>query len=175
MKQSHAYKGHASSYNVNILNLLVLNYSLQTVNLQLEVNQCDNVSYKKIESYDTTKYITFYSNSKAGTIISDSDRDKVFESIYTTIISNIQKHLGKGLGWIIDSAIDHTINISKYNPLDDSSFINLPKELDNPQKSLINNQNTHNNALNGFWLDTYILQIITQEVLEKLLNYMKTS
>ena len=49
MKQSHAYKGHASSYNVNTLNLLVLNYSLQTVNLQLEVNQCDNVSYKKIE------------------------------------------------------------------------------------------------------------------------------
>ena len=68
------------------------------------------------------------------------------------------------MGWIIDSAIDHTI-ISKYNPLDDSSFINLPKELDNLQKRLISNQNTDNNALNGVWLDTYILQIVTQKVL----------
>ena len=36
-----------------------------------------------------------------------------FESIYNTIISNIQKFLGKGSGWIIDSVIDHITNISK--------------------------------------------------------------
>ena len=65
-------------------------------------------------------------------IINESDRDNVFESIYTTVISKIQKYLGKGLGWIIDSVIDHTINISNYNPLDDSSYIKLPKELDHP-------------------------------------------
>ena len=31
-------------------------------------------------------------------------------------------------GWIIDSVIDHNINISKYNPLAGSSYIKLPKE-----------------------------------------------
>ena len=38
-----------------------------------------------------------------------------FKSIYATVISNIQKFLGKGSGWIIDSVIVHNINISKYS------------------------------------------------------------
>ena len=41
----------------------------------------------------------------------------VFESTYSTIISNIQKSLGKGSVRIIDSVIDHNIIISKYNSL----------------------------------------------------------
>ena len=46
----------------------------------------------------------------------------------------MQKYIGQGSGWIIDSVIDHNINISKYNPLADSSYIKLPKELDHPRK-----------------------------------------
>ena len=51
---------------------------------------------KKIESEDKIKYDIFYSRSKAETIINESDTDDVVESIFTTIISNIQKSLGKG-------------------------------------------------------------------------------
>ena len=54
---------------------------------------------------------------------------EIFESIYPTIISDIQKHLGKGFGWITDSVIGHIINISKYNPLAGSIYIKFPKEL----------------------------------------------
>ena len=74
------------------------------------------------------KYDTFYLKSKAETIINESDINDVFESIYTAIISNIQKSIGKGSGWIIDSFIGHNINISKYNPLTGSNYIKLPKE-----------------------------------------------
>ena len=49
--------------------------------------------FKKIESEDKTKYDTFYSHSKAKTIINESDIDDVFELIYTTTISNIPKSL----------------------------------------------------------------------------------
>ena len=52
------------------------------------------LEFKKRQSYDKTLYSTFYSNSKAETIINESDIDDVFESIYSTIISNIQKSLG---------------------------------------------------------------------------------
>ena len=52
---------------------------------------------------------------------------------YSTIISNIQKYLGKGSGCIINSVIDH-INISKYNLLTGSSYIKLPKELNHSKK-----------------------------------------
>ena len=72
--------------------------------------------FKKTESEDKTKYDTFYSHSKAEKIIIEIDID-VFESIYTTITSNMLKSLGKGSGWIIHSLIDHNNSISKYNPL----------------------------------------------------------
>ena len=39
--------------------------------------------------------------------------------------------------------IDHDINPSKYNPLTGSSYIKLPKELDDPRKGLINIKNHH--------------------------------
>ena len=101
--------------------------------------------FKKIENDIKTKYDTFYSNSKAKMIISESDIDDLFESIYTTIISNIQKSLGKGSDWIDDSVIEHNISISKYNPLAGSIYIKLPKELDCPRTKLINIQNINNN------------------------------
>ena len=53
--------------------------------------------FKKIESEDKTKLDYFYSSSKTGIIIiNESDIDDEFQSIYTTIITNIQKTLGKG-------------------------------------------------------------------------------
>ena len=101
--------------------------------------------FKKIESEDKTKYDTFYSNSKAEVIINESDIYDVFQSVYTTVITNIQKSLGKVSDWIIDSVIDHTITISKYNPVVGSSYIKLTKELDYQRKGLINIQNIDDN------------------------------
>ena len=49
----------------------------------------------------------------------------MFQSIYTTTVTNIQKSLEKGSGWIIASVID----------------TKLPKEWDHPRKRLINIQN----------------------------------
>ena len=71
--------------------------------------------FKKINSEDKTKFDNFYWSSNAEVTINKSGIDDVFQPIYTTIISNIQKSLGKGSSWIIDSVIDHTISISKCN------------------------------------------------------------
>ena len=49
-------------------------------------------------------------------------------------MSNLQRLLGKGLVWITDSVVDHTINISKYTPLSGSIYIKLLKELDRSKK-----------------------------------------
>ena len=69
----------------------------------------------------------------------------MFQSIYTTIISNVYKTLQEKFNWIIDSVIDHAFSVSKYNPLAGSSYIKLPKESDHPRKGLINIQNTDDN------------------------------
>ena len=54
--------------------------------------------FKKIEGKAKTKFGNFHSSSKAKIIINESDNGDVFQSIYTTIIINIQKSLGKGSG-----------------------------------------------------------------------------
>ena len=78
---------------------------------------CNNISFsvEKVKSEDKAKYDTFFSISKAGIVINESDIDDVFQLIYTTVIQNMRKSLGKRSGLIIDSIIDNTISISKYN------------------------------------------------------------
>ena len=55
----------------------------------------------------------------------------------------MQKSLGKGLDWIIDSVIYHIIHISNYNLLVGSSYIKLSKKLDH--SGLVNIQNIDDN------------------------------
>ena len=113
--------------------------------------------FKKIGSEDKTKNGNFYSSSKTEIIINESDIDDVFKSIYTKIITNIQKSLRKGSSWIIDAVIDHTISISKCHLLAGSSYIKLStKELDHPRKGLINIQNTDDNECFKWCLIRYL-------------------
>ena len=41
--------------------------------------------------------------------------------------------------------MEHNINFSRCNPLAGSSYIDIPKELNQPKKSLINTQNLDDN------------------------------
>ena len=170
IKWAHVFKSYASSYDVEILNFF--NPELQSKDTESSIKsklieiltqlkgfkflKALALVFKKIESKDETKYDNFYSNSKAEIIISKSDIDYVFQSIFTTIIENIRKSLRKGSGWIIDSVIDHNINISKYNPLAGSRYIKLSKELDHPRKELINIQNINDNECFKWRLVRYL-------------------
>ena len=98
---------------------------------------------KEIESHDATKYSTFYWNSKAETTINGSNIDNAFKSVYSAIISNIQKSLGKGLGCIIDLALDHIIVISKKQPLTWQQLYQITKRVRQYKKSLVNIQIVH--------------------------------
>ena len=59
----------------------------------------------------------FIQSLKVEMIINESDSNDVLESVYTTIISNKRKSLGKGSDCLFDSVIDQNIHISKYGPL----------------------------------------------------------
>ena len=128
-KRAQAFTGYPSSYNVETLNFFDPEQQLKDTESAVKNKSKKNIKFmtalvllfKKIESDDKTKYNTFHSHSKAETIINESDIDYVIESIYTTIVSNIQKYLRKSSGWIIDSVIEHDISIIKYNLLAGSS------------------------------------------------------
>ena len=82
---------------------------------------------------------------KAETIINESDIDDVRKSIYTKIISNIHKSLGKRSRWIIDLFIDHNTSISILNPSTGTTYIKLLKELDYLRKRLLYIQSIDDN------------------------------
>ena len=57
------------------------------------------------------------------------------------IVDVIDKWVSEGSGWVIDRIDSHCINIVIYQPLNGSSYIELPIELKNPAKVLINIKN----------------------------------
>ena len=69
--------------------------------------------FKEVASDDETKYSTLYSYSKTETVVNQSDIDDLFESIYSTVISNIQNSEGKDSARIFDSVVDDTIKFVK--------------------------------------------------------------
>jgi len=60
------------------------------------------------------------------------------------ILKKIAQWLSEGSGWIIDSVDNHYLNIAKYKPMKGKSYIQLPKELRNSLKGLINMKNKDN-------------------------------
>ena len=103
-KREYAFKGFASTYNVKIINSFTPELQLKDTESAIKSNLIELSTqlkgfkfvttlvlvFKKIESEDKTKFDNFYSSSKAEIIINQSDIDDVFQSIYTTIITNIQ-------------------------------------------------------------------------------------
>ena len=56
----------------------------------------------------------------------------------------IDKWVSEGSGWVIDRIDSHFMNVTTYQPLQGSSYIELPMKLRNPAKGLINIKNKDN-------------------------------
>ena len=92
-KREHAFKGYASTYNVEILNSFNPELQLKDTESAIKSKLIELLTqlkgfkfmttlvlvFKKIESKDKTKYDNFYSGSKAEIIINESDTDNVFQ------------------------------------------------------------------------------------------------
>ena len=61
-----------------------------------------------------------------------------------TVLNKIAQWISEGSGWTIQSVDSHYLNIVKYKPLKGSSYIQLPYELRNSSKGLINMKNEDN-------------------------------
>ena len=84
---------------------------------------------------------TAYFNSKAKTIINENEINENIQTSNEEILNGITVWLSEGSGWTVESIDDQYINIVRYKPLKGSSYIELPPELKNPVKGLINLQN----------------------------------
>ena len=101
------------------------------------------VTFSKAKD-DGLVYKSAFFNSKPQTIINDIS---IYESLQSTkqqILNFVAQWISEGSGWTIQSVDGHYLNTVKYEPLKGSSFIQLPKELRNSAKGLINMKNEDN-------------------------------
>ena len=106
---------------------------VQTVKITFMKQTQENIHVKDV-----------YFNTKPYTIIHNNDIDGSIKLSTEEIINKAAVWLSEGSGWTIDRVLNHYLNISRYEPLNGSSYIELPKELQNSKKGLINIKNNDN-------------------------------
>lgn len=88
-----------------------------------------------------TEYKSGYFGSKTVII---SNKDMIFgklDEINVSLEDRIAKWMGEGSGWTVNSITSHELKVSRYNTCKGGSYIELPKELRNSRKGLINIKN----------------------------------
>ena len=160
---NQALKGHAKSYEIELLdNLNPLNHFTNTrpqTESHLEDLLKTMKGFKFIETLEVTfekytidsktgKHISIYKtaffNGKAKTITEVDDIEPELNMSRQEILNVIDKWVSEGSGWVIDRIDSHYLNVTLYKPLNGSSYIELPTELRNPKKGLINIKNEDN-------------------------------
>ena len=97
---------------------------------------------KEVGKEKTSKVGYFVSKPK--TVMNTND---VLESLNTNveeILNRISNMISEGSAWIVKSITGHYLNVTKYEPLTGSSYIELPTELQNSKHGLINLKNKDN-------------------------------
>ena len=104
--------------------------------MTFEKDSIDSKTGKRVSIYKTAFF-----NGKAKTITKASDIKHELSMSRQEILNLINKWVSEGSGWVIDRIDSHYINVTTYKPLHGSSYIELPTELKNPKKGLINIKN----------------------------------
>ena len=82
--------------------------------------------------------------------------DKSFQEI----LYRIDNWINEGSGWMIESINGQYVNISMYSPLVGSTFVELPDQLKNSKKDLINIKNNDNKCF--LWCHIRHLNLISK-------------
>ena len=89
-------------------------------------------------------YKTAYFNSPPLTILNNPEINESLEASKQNVLNKIAVWISEGSGWTIQSVDNHYLNVVKYQPMKGSSYIELPQELRNSAKGLINMKNEDN-------------------------------
>ena len=152
-----ALKGFAKSYEINIRNnrdpLVQMQNTRKGVERQLTtlLNEMKGLKYvetlkvtfEKI-SADVIVEKSAYFNSTSQTIINQMEINEALQMSKQNILNKIAQWISEGSGWTVQSVDNHYLNIAKYEPMKGSSYIQLPNELRNSKKGLINMKNEDN-------------------------------
>ena len=159
-KSSNTFSGCARSYKVEIVDHkdplvqfqasksstedLFKDLSDEMKGFKYQITVAVLLSKAKING--SIEYSPIYFNSTTKTVInSEFNLDKSFQEI----LYRIDNWINERSGWIVESIDGKYVNISAYSPLVGSTYIELPDELKNLMKGLINIKNSNNKCF--FW------------------------
>ena len=152
-----ALKGYTKSYEISIKNNKDPLVQMQNTRKATESHINTLLNEIKGLKYVETLKVTFskmsdgetviknaYFNSTPQTIINQMEINEALQMSKQNILNLISQWISEGSGWIIQSVDSHYLNIVKYKPMKGSSYIQLPYELRNSAKGLINMKNEDN-------------------------------
>ena len=152
-----ALKGYTSSYKISIKHSTDPLLQLQNTRKAVEYHIIRALSAMKGLKFIETLKVTFskamddgliyksaFFNSKPQTIINNISIYESLQASKQQILNFVAQWISEGSGWTIQSVDNHYINLVKYEPLKGSSYIQLPLELRNSAKGLINLKNDDN-------------------------------
>ena len=156
-QKDKALKGYTKSFEIDIKNNKDPLAQMQNTRKAIEqraINLSDEI--KGLKYVETVK-VTFnkisdgeiveksaYFNSKVQTIINNTEINEALQMSKQNLLNQISQWISEGSGWTIQSVDSHYLNIVKYKPMKGSSYIQLPNELRNSAKGLINMKNEDN-------------------------------
>ena len=152
-----ALKGYTKSFDVELRDkkdpLLQLQKSRRAVEYLFNNLLVQTKGFKFVETLQV-KFVKHsndkkilkngYFNSTADLIINETDIKLAIQASQQQILIKIAQWISEGSGWTIQSIENHYINTVNYSPLKGSSYIELPQELRNSAKGLINMKNKDN-------------------------------
>ena len=109
---------------------------IETLEVAFEKDTIDSKTGKHVSIYKTAFF-----NGKARIVTKVDDIEPELNMSRQEILNMIDKWVSEGSGWVINRIDNHYINVTLYKPLNGSSYIELPVELRNPKKGLINIKN----------------------------------
>ena len=155
-QKAQAIKGYTRSYEIGLINKQDPLIQLQYTRLLIENNLLEILTEMKGFKFNEVLKITFkkqvgdepiekvaYFNGKVQTVTNEIEIAESLRITQEQIVNKIQQWISEGSGWTIQSVDTHFINVVKYRPLNGSSYIPLPDELQKA-KGLINMKNEDN-------------------------------
>ena len=156
-QKDKALKGYTKSFEIGIKNNKDPLAQMQNTRKAIEQRAITLLDEIKGLKYVETLKVTFskisdgeiveksaYFNSKVQTIINNTEINEALQMSKQNLLNQISQWISEGSGWTIQSVDSHYLNIVKYKPMKGSSYIQLPSELRNSAKGLINMKNEDN-------------------------------
>ena len=152
-----ALKGHVESFKISVINNKDPLSQLQNTRKAINNHIIKILTSKKGLKFIETLKVTFnkqtkdritqktaYFNSKPQDITNNVMVVEALKLSKDHILNIIAKWISEGSGWTVESVDNHFLNIVQYQPMNGSSYIELPFELQHHMKGLINIKNKDN-------------------------------